>query len=247
MGLTPTPVLPLPPEPKGAAPRSSDCPPKSGQICLHSLHCLHPRYQCPQIGGRIMVFCGGNSSTGGSRGSPMKRAGPPLVGAIGIEQIRDRCLPTFCRPRPTGKRGVHLGGLGQPAYPVSLRLPQPLISRPPPGAPQSAPCFWVWPRPLHRFVRPLGWACGRPAPGGAPWAESSGDVALRPFGTPPPRSIQRDRGARRRWRGRERSYAPSTWSGCFTTPLRIAACCHGRPGHHPWNLTLRLGGRPAQL
>ena len=28
MGLTPTPVLPLPPEPKGAAPRSSDCPPR---------------------------------------------------------------------------------------------------------------------------------------------------------------------------------------------------------------------------
>ena len=110
MGLTPTPVLPLPPEPKGAAPRSSACPPKSGQICLHSLHTLHPRYKSPQIGGRIVVFCGGNSSTGGSRGSPMKRAGPPLVGAIGIEQIRDRCLPTFCRPRPTSKRWEILGG-----------------------------------------------------------------------------------------------------------------------------------------
>ena len=40
----------------------------------------------------------------------MKRAGPPLVGAIGIEQIRDRFLPTFCRPRPTRKRWEILGG-----------------------------------------------------------------------------------------------------------------------------------------
>ena len=39
----------------------------------------------------------------------MERAGPPLVGVIGIEQIRDRHTHP-CRPRPTGKRWEILGG-----------------------------------------------------------------------------------------------------------------------------------------